>query len=72
MPMIQYNTIEGVLSDDQKSALSKALTQAVMDTLGPKIKPNVWVMINEAPEGNFHIGGHPLKADAMLKALQDN
>lgn len=70
MPFITYTTVEGALSEDQKEALSKALTDAVTNTLGEKLKQNVWVTLNEAPEGNFYIGGHPLKAK-MLKKLMD-
>ncbi|OUS30481.1 hypothetical protein A9Q99_05870 [Gammaproteobacteria bacterium 45_16_T64] len=68
MPFITYTTVEGVLTEEQKAALSTALTAAVTDTLGEKLKPNIWVTLNEAPEGNFYIGGHPLKAK-MLKNL---
>lgn len=70
MPFITYTTVEGALSDEQKEALSKALTEAVTNTLGEKLRPNVWVTLNEAPEGNFYIGGHALKAK-MLKKLMD-
>jgi len=71
MPFITYTTVEGALNEQQKKALSVALTEAVTNTLGEKLKPNVWVTINEAPEGNFYIGGHALKAK-MLKKLMDS
>lgn len=70
MPFITYTTVEGALTDEQKEALSTALTEAVTKTLGEKLKPNVWVTLNEAPEGSFYIGGHALKAK-MLKKLMD-
>lgn len=70
MPFITYTTVEGALSEEQKEALSQALTEAVTNTLGEKLKPNVWVTLNEAPEGNFYIGGHALKAK-MLQKLMD-
>ena len=70
MPFITYTTVEGALSDEQKEALSIALTEAVTKTLGEKLKPNVWVTLNEEPEGNFYIGGHALKAK-MLKKLME-
>ena len=71
MPFITYTTVEGALTDEQKEALSTALTEAVTNTLGEKLKPNVWVTLNEAPEGNFYIGGHALKAK-MLKKLMES
>ena len=69
MPFITYTTVEGALSDEQKEALSIALTDAVTNTLGEKLKPNVWVTLNEAPEGNFYIGGHALKANVLKKLM---
>lgn len=69
MPFITYTTVEGVLSDEQKEALTTALTEAVANTLGDKIKPNVWVTLNEAPEGNFSIGGRKLKAESLKKLI---
>ena len=69
MPVITFNTILGALTDDQKSELSKALTNTVGEVLGEKIKPNTWIIINESPEGNFHIGGHLLTAETIKKAM---
>jgi phenylpyruvate tautomerase PptA (4-oxalocrotonate tautomerase family) len=71
MPFITYTTVEGALDDDQKVALSKALTEAVTKTLGDKLKPNVWVSLNETPEGNFYIGGHALKAETLKSLMND-
>ena len=68
MPLITYTTVEGALNDEQKKQLSEALTLAVTQTLGEKLKPNVWVTINEAPEGNVYIGSRALSAD-MVKSL---
>lgn len=69
MPFITYTTVEGALNDEQKEALSVALTEAVTKTLGDKLKPNVWVTLNEAPEGSFYIGGHTLKAKNLKKLM---
>ncbi|MFA0810808.1 tautomerase family protein [Microbulbifer epialgicus] len=72
MPIISYTTVEGALTEDQKSDLCKALTDAVTATLGSRIKPNVWVTLNETPEGNYFIGGHPLKAKHLKKLIETN
>ena len=69
MPFITYTTVEGALTDQQKEALSTALTEAVTKTLGEKLKPNVWVTLNETPEGSFYIGGHALKAKMLQKMM---
>ncbi len=70
MPVITYNTVEGVLTDEMKKALTQALTKAVSEVMGEKIKKNAWVIINESPEANFSIGGHQVTA-AGLKKLMD-
>lgn len=72
MPFISYTTVEGALSEEQKSDLCKALTKAVTDTLGEKLKPNIWVTLNEAPEGSFFIGGHALKARHLTKLMTED
>lgn len=69
MPFITYTTVEGALSDEQKESLFAALTEAVANTLGEMLRPNVWVTLNEAPEGNFYIGGHALKAKTLKKLM---
>lgn len=69
MPFITYTTVEGALSHEQKQALTAALTDAVTNTLGAKLKPNVWVTLNEVPEGNFSIGKHTLTAEMLKKQM---
>ncbi|MAZ89596.1 MAG: 4-oxalocrotonate tautomerase [Cellvibrionaceae bacterium] len=70
MPFITYSTVAGALSDDKKAELSEALTNAVTSTLGEGFKRNVWVTINELPEGSFYIGGHPLLADVLREKIE--
>ncbi len=70
MPVITYQTVEGSLSDDQKSQLTTAITQAVEDVLGEAIKKNAWVIINECPDGNMAIGGRTITAEALKKLMK--
>ena len=65
MPFISYSSVAGALTPAQKQALSTALTEAVTQTLGEKLRPHIWVSLNEAPEGNFYIGGHALTASRL-------
>ncbi len=69
MPFITYTTVEGALTETKKQELSSALTNAVTQTLGGSIKPNVWVTLNEVREGSFYIGGHTLKAQTLKKLV---
>ena len=69
MPVITYNTVKDSLTTEQKDQLISALTNAVGEVLGDKIKANAWVILNEAPEGNFAIGGNQISAE-ILKKMQ--
>ncbi|MGH1374329.1 MAG: tautomerase family protein [Cellvibrionaceae bacterium] len=70
MPFITYSTVAGALSNNKKAELSEALTNAVTNTLGEGFKRNIWVTINELPEGNFYIGGNPLLADVVRGKIE--
>ncbi len=70
MPFITYSTVAGALSNNKKAELSEALTNAVTNTLGEGFKRNIWVTINELPEGNFYIGGNPLLADVVREKIE--
>lgn len=62
MPLITFDTVAGALDQETKKRLSDALTDVVVEIVGPEIKAHTWVLINEAPEGDFHVGGRALKA----------
>ena len=70
MPVLTFNTVEGALTVSQKKELSSALTETVAKILGEKLKPNTWVVINEAPEGSFHIGGHSVSAKTIQSMMK--
>lgn len=70
MPLITFNTVEGALNEELKQELSAALTETVGDVLGKNIKKNTWIVINEAPEGNFYISNHKLTANDVQKAMK--
>lgn len=72
MPIINYSTVAGVLTETQKSDLCTALTNAVAETLGETLRPHVWITLNEHPEGSFFIGGQALKAKALKSLISTN
>lgn len=59
MPIAQINMMEG-RTDEQKEALIRKVTDAVMSSLSAP-EENVTVLINEIPKVHFGIGG--LSAD---------
>jgi len=69
MPLIQFDTVEGALDKETKIKLADALTACVVDVIGEKMKDHTWVIINEAPEGNFFVGGHKLSPKIYHKIM---
>ncbi len=55
MPLIRVEMLEG-RTPEQKTALVRALTQAVVDTLGSKPE-GVNVMLFDVPRNNWATGG---------------
>ncbi|MBE9397815.1 4-oxalocrotonate tautomerase [Pontibacterium sp. N1Y112] len=55
MPIAQINMMEG-RTDEQKTALIRKVTDAIMDSLDAP-EGNVRVLINEIPKKHFGIGG---------------
>jgi 4-oxalocrotonate tautomerase len=60
MPLVNVKVIEGVFSADQKKALIKGLTDAVVALEGESLRQLVWVVIEEVKSGEWAIGGHPV------------
>jgi len=69
MPLIQFDTVEGALDEKTKKILADALTACVVEVIGKKMKDHTWVIINEAPEGNFFVGGHKLSPKIYHKIM---
>ena len=59
MPIMVVHMMEG-RSEEQKAALSKALTDAAVESIGAPIE-SVRVMIQELPKENFGIAGESAK-----------
>lgn len=72
MPLIRFDTVDGALDQETKQKLSDALTQVVVDVIGEKMKQHTWVIINEAPEGNFYVGGHELKSKVYHRIMSES
>ncbi len=60
MPIIQVSMMEG-RSDEQRSALIEALTEATHQAIGAP-RESVRVVLVEVPKTNFGIGGKTAKA----------
>jgi 4-oxalocrotonate tautomerase len=68
MPLIQVKVIEGVFTSQQKQAIVKKLTDAMVSIEGENMRPVTWCVVEEVKSGDWAIGGNPLTT-ADVKAL---
>jgi 4-oxalocrotonate tautomerase len=69
MPLVTIDVIENVFTPDQKEALIKKVTEAMIEVEGENLRPVTWVRIQEFEGGDWAIGGKCLGA-ADVHALQ--
>ena len=69
MPLVTIDVIKNVFTPDQKEALIKHVTEAMIAVEGETMRPVTWVRINEFEGGDWAIGGKPLGA-ADIHAMQ--
>ena len=69
MPLVTIDVVKNVFTKEQKEALIKGVTEAMLEVEGESMRPVTWVRIFEAEEGDWAIGGQPLDA-ATVHAMQ--
>lgn len=69
MPLVTIDVIKNVFTPTQKQALIEKVTEAMIAVEGENMRPVTWVKINEIEQGDWAIGGKPLRA-ADVHALQ--
>ena len=62
MPLINVELIENVFTPEQKQQIITKLTDAMVAIEGEALRSVTWVKIQEVKEGNWAIGGQPLRA----------
>lgn len=62
MPLINVQVIENVFTAEQKKDIMKKVTDAMVAVEGEGLRGVTWVKIEEVKEGNWAIGGQPLRA----------
>jgi 4-oxalocrotonate tautomerase len=77
MPMLTVKLIEGVFTPEQKRAMIRNLTDAMVAIEGESLRPATWVLIEEVKSGDWGMGGEPLtaadvKARAAARLRQPN
>ena len=69
MPIINVKVIEDVFTPEQKEQMISKLTDAMVEIEGENMRGVTWVYIEDVKQGDFGIGGNPLRA-ADVHALQ--
>lgn len=62
MPLITIDAIKGVFSSEQKEAMIKKVTDAVVEVEGENLRGVTWVVFKEVEQGQWAIGGQTLTA----------
>lgn len=63
MPLISIKTIKGVFLESQKTEIIKRVTEAVVAVEGESLRPLIWVLFEEVPEGSWAMGGLEIEAE---------
>ena len=62
MPLVNIELIKDVFTPEQKATLIERVTDAVVSVEGEALRPVTWVRIQEFEQGEWAIGGKPLRA----------
>lgn len=62
MPLVNIEVIEGVFTPPQKRELIARVTEAMVAVEGEAMRSVTWVRIQEYAQGDWAIGGKPLRA----------
>jgi len=65
MPFVQVKVIEGVFTTEQKQAMIRMLTDAMVAIEGENMRPVTTVVIEDIKSGEWAIGGKPLTTAAV-------
>lgn len=65
MPLVTIDVIKDVFSSEQKEAMIKGVTEAMIQVEGEGMRPVTWVKINEVENRDWAIGGKLLDAGAV-------
>jgi 4-oxalocrotonate tautomerase len=62
MPLVTIDVIKDVFTPKQKQELIAKVTAAMVEVEGEAMRPVTWVRIQEFEQGDWAIGGQPLRA----------
>jgi len=68
MPLVDIALIKGAFTPEQKQAMIRNVTDAMLSVEGESMRAVTWVRVQEIESGEWAIGGKPLSA-ADVKAM---
>jgi 4-oxalocrotonate tautomerase len=71
MPLVSIRVIENVFTPEEKEAMLKNVTEALVAVEGEAVRPYTVVSIEEVHSRDYAVGGQPL-ATADVQALRNS
>ena len=66
MPVVNVKVIKGVFGTDEKHEMIRRLTDTMVEIEGEPLRGLTFVTIEEIEEGDWGIGGRPMRAQDVL------
>jgi 4-oxalocrotonate tautomerase family enzyme len=71
MPLITVKVFKDELSENQSSELIEKITNVVLDVTSEKLRDATWVVIEEAKNGHWGVGGRALHLRDVRAMIAD-
>lgn len=71
MPLVNVKVIEGVFTTAQKQEMVRKLTDAMVAVGGQKLRPFVYVIVEDVNSGEWGIGGKPITTEHVQEVTAD-
>ena len=70
MPFIDVKVMEGVLTDEQKRAIARGVTDVFAEAVGERARAVTWVVIQDVASGQWTMGGNPVTTEGVKELLR--
>ena len=70
MPFIDVKVMEGVLTDEQKRAIARGVTDVFAEAVGEPARAVTWVVIQDVASGQWTMGGNPVTTEGVKELLR--
>jgi 4-oxalocrotonate tautomerase len=70
MPFIDVKVMEGVLTNEQKQAIARGVTDVFAEAVGEPARAVTWVVIQDVASGQWTMGGNPVTTEGVKELLR--